>query len=49
MPGCKISNDLKNNNFVTSFMHLKLRREHRSTVDYMEVRESKAGLGLQDS
>lgn len=47
MQGSKISNAPENNNFAASFMHLKLRRE--SKENYMEVGESKAGIGLQNS
>ena len=41
MPGSKVSNVPENNSFATSFMHLKLRREHRE--DCMGV-EEKWGL-----
>lgn len=42
----KISNALENVRFAISSMHLKLRGEFKE--DYMKVRESKVGTGLQD-
>lgn len=47
MPGRKISNAPKTNNFAASFVPLKLKREFKE--DYMEGGESKAGVGLRDS
>ena len=45
MPENKIPNALENNSFAVSFMHLKLRGEHKE--DYMEVGKSKVGLGYK--
>ena len=47
MKGSKISIAPESNSFADSFMHLNLRREYKE--DYMEVGESKLGIGLQDS
>ena len=55
MPESKISKAPQNNSFAASFIHFKLRREHKEEYkedykeDYMEVGESKTGIGLQDS
>ena len=43
----KISNVPENDSFEVSFVHFKLRRELQE--DYMEVRKSKIGVGLQYS
>ena len=43
----KISDALENNSSEVSFMNLKVRREHKEDY-YMEVGESKVGIGLQD-
>lgn len=47
MLGNRVSNAPKNNGFITSFMHLKLSREHKK--HYMKVGENKMGIALQDS
>ena len=47
MPGSKTSNALESNSLAASFMHLGLRRECKE--DYMEVGESKTGIGLQNN
>ena len=45
MRGSKISRASENNSFIIAcFMHLKLREQK-----YMEVGESKVGIGLQGS
>ena len=42
-----MSNALEINSFAASVMHLKLKRECKE--DYLEVRESKVGIGLKAS
>ena len=46
MLGSKISNALKNNRFAISFMHVRLRREHKE--DYLRVEGSRVSIGLED-
>lgn len=47
LPRSKISNAPQNDSFAVSFLHWELRREHKE--GYMKAKESKVGIGLQDS
>ena len=45
MPGSKISNTPQNYSFAVSFMHLKLRREHKE--DTRRWQKAKQGLNYR--